>query len=92
MDNMNKAAAAGEWEYCSYLCADELGDILHLFLRMGFQMMDCVREVDDEPVLYEVTVSWRRASKSAARRFRRITSRFHFGKLAGPQGQLDADA
>lgn len=86
MAQMYAAANGGDWEYCAHMYADELGDVLHMLCRMGFQLIDCVREVDEEPVLYEVTISWRRASKSIARRFRRLTSQYHFGKLAGPKG------
>jgi len=74
MKQMNDEAKSGSWEFSAYLYAEELADILHLFFRMGFQLIDCKREVDDEPVLYDVTVSWRHASKGIAHRFREITT------------------
>ena len=74
MEYVNAESKSGSWECSAYLYAEELADILHLLFRMGFQLVDCKREVDDEPVLYDVTVSWRHASKGIALRFHEIAT------------------
>lgn len=79
MADLERYARAGRWHARLTVRHDAMCDMLHMFSRCGFAIVDFVRVFHGtEPVLYSCSLDWRKAKRGAAFRFKRLAKQYHF--------------